>query len=423
MSTTAASLASFHAALSAATASELKLAVQCGVPDVRASDLRLDVVVGCDCTGSMRGDGEEGLRTVLTNLPSMCERELHELETDTADRARLTTSFHAFQFATEAKPFASFVDSQFVPLHEREALAEACKLAGRDVNHYGRKTNLEAAIDYACALATERKQAMRLADLAAGARRIFALVLFTDGVANDGSCDPHALAERATNAGVVVFGLGLGDKVNPGFLSDLSKLGFFAHAADPGAPRDAFALTVGRCLTATNASTLDIVVTVYDANGDPLPSSTKEKRVLGLVDPHNASPRAVPVLVPERVRVGDVVSARVVVGGDLLETVRVPIAAATESNHDHPLVVEVTESEKALQAIRRAILETKDSCALPTASELLVSVGDTPSARHHVARYAKSLKRSADSEVPTLVACGARSSKFSRSSFASQLSS
>ena len=276
-----------------------EIALKPPLPATRSRRVVLDILVGLDDSISMssasfcshRGGGV-GLRAILDDFETFLEHELKKLTLlddptlarERIDAVRATTNLKMFRFADCAHAFEDFEQrgggdapcfQKFEPLCAMKDIQEQCHAAAKQMTFRGQHTNFETAVQYAAEQFRERFEAEAAADVSADTIRVPCLVLLTDGSVSQGDNSAASILSRADavvadvlNARPLsVFAIGLGEQTDPKFLSELCRGGFWAHAANPRTPINAFSITFGHILSALcdNSVEVDIGIVRDDA--------------------------------------------------------------------------------------------------------------------------------------------------------------
>ena len=331
----------------------LRLAVK---PPTTPQNIVLDILIGCDATGSMCGDGEHGMQSMLSNFDLHVDNSLKS--------SAENTNIHFFQFGETAKNFGSEIGG-FFSIEDSKSVA---KSIAKEMKFDDCFTNFEDATDYAALVAKKRALDNASDDLKKGVHRIFAILLFTDGSVNYGLRDASGIIENAnstiaesTSTPFSIFAVGLGGSTNPRFLSRYCQTGFWKHVSDVTKPALAFEQTLGRILSTINTYNVRVEMKI-ERGGQQLVEEAVHSKHFGLVTQETCRARIVELPIPKNLKLQDkiTITTNVGFGNEFVTTVKVGTEskASTESSG---LLEEAFDIEKAVDNLKNQMMSTNTS--------------------------------------------------------------
>lgn len=442
-----------------------EIALKPPLPATRSRRVVIDILVGLDDSASMssaaafcahRGGGV-GLRAVLDDFETFLGHELKKLtllDDPTLARERIdavcaTTNLKMFRFADGSHAFEDFEQrgggdapcfQKFESLCSMKDIQEQCHAAAKQMTFRGQRTNFEAAVQYAAEQFRERFEAEAAADVSANTIRVPCLVLLTDGSVSQGDSNAASILSRAdavvadvpTARPLSVFAIGLGEQTDPKFLSELCRGGFWAHAANPRTPINAFSITFGHILSALCDNSVEVDVgIVRDDAVPPRSASSVTVKSFGVLTADSHRGHACWVSIPPGSQAGDklVVTTRfasdpsqtfesgILVGKGIDEpqpyrllprtTGFADARNASDVVDDAPrptgtsvgLAHEVAEVDAAIERIKRDVLNGIETLS-STFDSLVKTCGGSEVVRHQIARSTRILSQTLTTSRP-----------------------
>jgi hypothetical protein len=381
----------------------------------RIAGLEIDVLVACDGTASMRGDGARGLRSTLKNFDILVQKSLKaaypEASEETLGRVRASTNLHLFRFDQSAEAFEGY--EGFVSFAEND-LREVCNDVSKKMTFDGICTNIHAATKYAREMAKQRFLDKKIEDTANGTKRLVCFVLLTDGAANNGVCNTNTiltefdseLSDVFPHAKTSIFAVGLGEATERFFLTSLCRGGYWKHVKDAYDPSEAFEVAFGTILSCVDTYNVSMKLTVEREGTLLEETQCVSEKYIGMMNAASCRARIMQVPIPREAVPGDVVvmettfglggqpmTSRVCVGIDPSQGATSGISGNVEgSNMVDGLYAEASDIEHAMCELKRRISNGETIDQISNGFE---KVGNTSYAvRSHMNRYCKILGNS-----------------------------